>query len=109
MLRNWRVKIAAAKFLTGSGSGTFSDAADSIHYMTVIKARLTSNSWGGGPWDGTMDPELQLVQDAIAEAGRSNILLVAAAANAATSRYYIPAAFTNDNILSVAATDRPSP
>lgn len=102
---NWTVKIAGGKFLSDTGSGTLSDAADSIHYMTVIKVRLTSNSWGGGPWDGTMDPELQLLQDAIAEAGQSNILFVAAAANSATSLYYIPAAFTNDNILSVAATD----
>ncbi|MFA6289349.1 MAG: S8 family serine peptidase [Opitutaceae bacterium] len=102
---NWTVKIAAGKFLSGTGSGTNSDGADAIHYMTVIGVRLTSNSWGGGPWDGTMDPELQLLQDAIAEAGRANILFVAAAANSATSKYFIPAAFTNANILSVAATD----
>jgi subtilisin family serine protease len=102
---NWTVKIAGGKFLSSTGSGTNSDGADAIHYMTVIKAQLTSNSWGGGPWDGIMDPELQLLQDAIAEAGRANILFVAAAANSATRSYFIPAAFTNDNILSVAATD----
>ncbi|MCU0856813.1 MAG: S8 family serine peptidase, partial [Pontiellaceae bacterium] len=97
----WNVRMMALKFLDSSGSGSTSDAVDATHYATVMKAKLSSNSWGGGGYS-------QGLFDVIEEAGRSNILFVAAAGNAGgntdTSPNY-PSCYTNANIVAVAATD----
>lgn len=97
----WTVRLMALKFLSAGGSGFSSDGADAIHYATRMGAWLSSNSWGG---EG-VDPSLA---DAIGEAGQSNILFVAAAGNSGRDidvAPTYPAAFTNDNLISVAATD----
>jgi subtilisin family serine protease len=98
----WRVKMMALKFLDSSGSGAISDAVDATLYATRMRAKLTSNSWGGGGYS-------QAMFDAIEEAGRSNILFVAAAGNDYgnnndTNPTY-PASYTNANVIAVAATD----
>ena len=95
---NWRVKMAAIKFLNSGGSGYDSDGVDCVYYGTRIGVRLTSNSWGGGNPSETM-------RVAIADANTHGILFVAAAGNSKTSTPMYPAGYDNDNIISVAATD----
>lgn len=71
---SWTVRLMALKFLNSGGSGYTSDAVDATHYATMMKVKLTSNSWGGGGYS-------QGLFDAIEEANKSNILFVAAAGN----------------------------
>lgn len=44
----WSAQIMPLKFLGSSGGGTNSDAILAIEYATMMGAKLTSNSWGGG-------------------------------------------------------------
>ncbi|MBN1672278.1 MAG: S8 family serine peptidase [Kiritimatiellae bacterium] len=98
---NWRVSIAALKFLSSGGSGSISDGIDAVYYATALRVKLTSNSWGGGG-------SSQAMIDAIEDARANGILFVAAAGNSAqdadVSPMY-PAAYENANIISVAAID----
>ncbi len=108
---NWRVKLLALKFLSNSGSGAISDAAECVRYATQLKLRginirALSNSWGtgggGGPEPGSD------MYNAIVEARDAGILFVIAAGNDGvnheTTPYY-PADYELDNIICVAATD----
>jgi subtilisin family serine protease len=98
---NWSVQLMALKFLNSGGSGSDSDAADAVRYATKMKARLSSNSWGGGSYNQTLF-------EAIAEAGASNSLFIAAAGNDSKdtdSSANYPSCYTNDNLIAVAATD----
>lgn len=97
----WNVSIVPIKFLDAYGSGTDSDAIDSIYYATKVGVRLTSNSWGGGGYS-------QAMKDAIDDAGSKGILFIAAAGNDGMNNDIspsYPASFTSGNIISVAATD----
>src|SRR5205823_2060493 len=98
---SWNVQIMAIKFLDASGSGYSSDAIDGLNYAVSKGAKISNNSWGGGPYD-------QGLYDAIQSAGLQGHLFVAAAGNSGVnadiSPMY-PAAFDLDNIISVAATD----
>ena len=97
----WKVSLLGIKFLNDSGSGSTADAVEAIYYATGLGVDLTSNSWGGGG-------RSTAVQEAIEDAHANGILFVAAAGNngrnADESPMY-PAAYENDNIISVAATD----
>lgn len=97
---NWNVSILPIKFLTGSGSGTLADAVKAIQYGTLMKANLTSNSWGGGGFTQSMF-------DAITAAKNKGIMFVAAAgndaANSDNSPHY-PAGYQIDNVIAVAAS-----
>ena len=102
----WDVKIMALKFLDSGGSGSIADAIEAFDYATLMRTqygvniRITSNSWGGGPYT-------QALYDAIEAGGAAGILTVAAAGNGggdATGFY--PAAYDSPYIVSVAATDR---
>jgi subtilisin family serine protease len=104
----WRARIMALKFLGAGGSGTTSDAADALAYAAAMKRdagvgiRLTSNSWGGGG-------ESQLLSDAIAGNEAEDMLFVAAAGNNASDNDafpFYPASVSNENVISVASTDR---
>ncbi len=102
---NQRVSIMALKFLTGQGSGTTADAVRAIDYAIAHGARVLSNSWGG-----KADNDNKALGDAIERARAANVLFVAAAGNESgnndiPSQANYPAAFTNDNIIAVAATD----
>jgi alpha-tubulin suppressor-like RCC1 family protein/subtilisin family serine protease len=92
------VKIMALKFL-GPYGGYTSDAILAIQYAKAEGAKISNNSWGGGPYD-------QALYDAINNSGS---LFVAAAGNAGNDndayRFY-PASYDLPNILSVAAIDR---
>jgi subtilisin family serine protease len=51
---NWEVTILPVKFLGSSGSGSTSNAVNSVYYAMMMGADVMSNSWGGvdipKPW-----------------------------------------------------------
>ncbi len=98
---NWQVSLVGLKFLSGSGSGTHSDAVEAVAYATTLGLELTSNSWGGGGYS-------QALYDAIADANTAGRLFIAAAGNSSrntdTSPNY-PSGYNLPNIIAVAATD----
>ena len=100
-----RVSIMGLKFLSGQGSGTTADAIKAIDYAVSHGAKVLSNSWGGKGDDGN-----QALFDAIERAKAKDVLFIAAAGNDGTNNDgndpSYPAAFTNDNMISVAATDK---
>ncbi|MFM8931151.1 MAG: S8 family peptidase, partial [Gemmataceae bacterium] len=51
---NWRTRIMPLKFLGADGSGYLSGAIDAVNYAVANGARLSNNSWGGGPYDATL-------------------------------------------------------
>jgi subtilisin family serine protease len=98
---NWNVKIMALKFLNSAGSGSTADAIASTLYAADHGADVSSNSWGGGPYD-------QALLDAIEYGASRGMLFVAAAGNDGfnndvTPTY--PATYSSDAVLAVAATD----
>lgn len=99
-----RVSIMALKFLSGEGSGTTADAIRAVDYATEHGAKIMSNSWGGGA-----DPDNNALAEAIDRARAKDILFVAAAGNESNNNDKnptYPAAFKNENMLTVAATDK---
>ena len=98
---NWSVKVMALKFLNSAGSGTTADAVAATLYAADKGAHVSSNSWGGGPFD-------QSLLDAIEYGADRGMLFVAAAGNDArnndaTPTY--PASYMSDAVVAVAATD----
>ena len=99
---SWQVRLMACKFLTASGGGSTADAIKCIQYATQKRAKILSNSWGGGAFS-------QGLLDAILAARAQGILFVAAAGNDGLNtdvQATYPANYAADNILSVAAVDR---
>ena len=98
---NWNVKIMALKFLNAAGSGTTADAVAATLYAADKGAHVSSNSWGGGPFD-------QSLLDAIEYGASRGMLFVAAAGNDGrnndTTPTY-PSNYASEAIVSVAATD----
>ncbi len=98
---NWRTKIMPLKFLGGDGSGYLSGAIDAVNYAVANGARLSNNSWGGGPYDATLGK-------AISNAAAKGHIFVAAAGNDSQnndSYASYPSGYNYDNIIAVAATD----
>ena len=101
---SWDVSIIGVKFLSASGSGRLSDAIQSIEYVTALKNAgnniiLSNNSWGGGGYSSA-------IVNAITAAKNADLLFVAAAGNAgvnADNTPMYPAAYSHENIISVAA------
>ena len=94
----WNSKIMPLKFLDSQGGGYVSDAISAILYASKMGAPIISNSWSG-------TGDSQSLKDAI---DASSALIVCAAGNSAansdvTPQY--PAAYTNSNIISVAASN----
>lgn len=99
---NWRVKMAALKFLDASGSGYTSDAVRALDYAVAKGIRVTNNSWGGGGDSSSLRTAIQRAQTA-------GSIFVAAAGNDGQNTdvtVSYPASYSYDNIVSVAATDR---
>lgn len=104
---NWTSSIMGLKFLSGSGSGSTSNAIRAVNYATMMRSlydvnvRVTNNSWGGGGYS-------QGLHDAIAASGAADILFVAAAGNSASnndlSQNY-PSNYDLPNVIAVAAAD----
>lgn len=97
----WSVKILPLKFLDSGGGGSYEAAIAAIQYATLKRVSIMSNSWGGGGYS-------QALKDVIKTAEKSGILFVAAAGNSSSDsdiNPMYPAAYDNENIVSVAATD----
>lgn len=96
---NWNVSILPVKFLDADGSGYLEAAVESIKYATLMKARVLSNSWGGGGYSDIMKAAIEGSRDAGA--------LFAAAAGNSNSNNDIkpsyPASYPVENVISVAA------
>ena len=103
-----QVTIMPLRFLGKDGQGTTAMAIGAIQYAIDNGAQILSNSWGStGP--STEPGEDKALQDVIVAAQNKNILFIAAAGNHAadnddTKKAGYPASFTNDNIISVAAS-----
>lgn len=99
-----RVSIMGLKFLSGEGSGTTADAIRAIDYAIEHGAKVLSNSWGGKGDDGN-----KALYDSIERAKAKDVLFIASAGNDGTDNDgrdpAYPAAFDNDNLIAVAATD----
>lgn len=98
----WNAKIMALKFLNSSGSGYTSAAISCVQYAIANGANIMSNSWGGGGYS-------QALSDAITAANNAGILFVAAAGNSNSNNDvspHYPSNYPQDNVISVAATDR---
>ncbi|MDD1729097.1 MAG: S8 family serine peptidase, partial [Methanospirillum sp.] len=94
----WNAKIMPLKFLGASGNGKVSDAISAILYANRMGASVISNSWGGSQYT-------QALKDAI---DASPAVVVCASGNSrqnSDSLPQYPAAYTSNNIISVAATD----
>lgn len=98
----WQVRIMALKFLSASGFGQTSDALECLNYAVAMGAKISNNSWGGGPYNPAL-------YDALVAARSAGHLFIAAAGNEASNNDLIPSYPANyelDNIISVAALDR---
>ncbi|WP_069473001.1 S8 family serine peptidase [Candidatus Marithrix sp. Canyon 246] len=105
---NWNVKIMALKFLSAGGSGSTSDAIETLEYAIMMKTqhgvniKMTSNSWGGGG-------SSQAMRDAIDASQNAGMLFIAAAGNSGTdndaSPHY-PSSYDLPSVIAVASTDR---
>ncbi|MDQ8209500.1 S8 family serine peptidase [Coraliomargarita sp. SDUM461003] len=96
------VSLMALKFLSNQAGGNLSDAVPALYYATDNGAFVTSNSWGGGGYS-------QAMSEAIEYARQADSIFVAAAGNEAQDTDALPvypACYPQDNIVSVAATDR---
>lgn len=97
---NWSVKVMALKFI-GPEGGYVSDAIEAVYYAIQKKAKVLSNSWGGGDFE-------QAMYDAIKTASDNGLIFSAAAGNDGTdndSTPSYPASYDLANVISVAATD----
>lgn len=96
----WKVRIMALKFL--NPFGFTADAIECLDYAVAKGAKISNNSWGGGPFN-------QGLLDAIIAARDAGHLFIAAAGNDGTDNDSIPHYPSNyevDNVISVAALDR---
>lgn len=106
------VKLMAMRFITEKGQGTTANAIKAIKYAVDNGAKVLSNSWGSEGDDG--DSDAQALKDAITYAKDHNVLFIAAAGNGHQGKGYdndsdakpgVPASYSIDNIISVAAID----
>lgn len=98
---NWTANIMALKFIGAEGWGDDSDAIEALWYAARMKCRLTSNSWGGGDFEPEMEAAFGALQT-------SNCISICAAGNSAGNNDnlpHYPSSYTNDSVISVAATD----
>ena len=102
---NHQIQMAGLRFLDANGGGVTANAIKATDYFTDLKSRglnrpanflATNNSWGGGGANTSLS-------NAISRADTAGILFVAAAGNSSTSTASYPAAYTQNNVISVAA------
>jgi thermitase len=98
---NWNVRIMALKTFNAAGMTKLDLAVEAVKYATAHGARVINASWGGSqPSD--------ILKEAIADAGKKNVLFVAAAGNDGEnndSTAHYPANYNLPNLISVAAID----
>lgn len=96
---NWNATIMPIKIFGDDGSTDAASIIRGINYATTMGARVTSNSWGGGP-----------ANEAIKEAfSKSEALHIMAAGNSSDNNDvtpHFPSSYRLPNSIAVAATDR---
>lgn len=93
------IKIMPLRFLDNSGNGYTNNAIAALNYAVANGAPISNNSWGGGGYSSSLF-------NAIASADQAGHTFVAAAGNSGQdidSNPSYPAAYSNSNIISVAA------
>lgn len=98
---NWSTSLMAVKFLDKFGSGTYEGGIATILYAVDNGAKVVNCSWGG-------DGYSKALKDAVEYAKEKGVLIVAAAGNDrqdADKNPLFPAAYDNENIISVASID----
>ena len=101
---NWKVKIAAIKFLDSSGSGSTTNAISAINYANLMGFKILSNSWGGGGYSKALYDAIQGYN--LPDAG--SMLFIAAAGNSGSNNDvtpHYPCSYNLNNLICVAATD----
>jgi len=107
------VRVMPLRFISEKGQGTSADAVKAIKYAVDKGAKVMSNSWGS-EGDDPADKDTQALKDAIQMAQDHGVLFVAAAGNGHQGKGYdndtdskpgVPASYSNENIISVAAID----
>jgi hypothetical protein len=94
-----KAQLMPIKFLSANGGGTLADAIKGIVFATENGARVTSNSWGGGPFN-------QALKDALASSPALHIIAAGNDGNNNDASPTYPATYDLPNIVSVAASDR---
>ncbi len=101
-VRESRHLIMPLKFLSGTGSGTTSDAISAMYYAVNNGAKIINNSWGGPTYS-------QALHEAYTYAYNNGVVVVTAAGNSAAhldQAPMYPAAFdTPSNITVIATSD----
>src|SRR3954470_5316292 len=95
----WSGSIVPVKFMNSRGKGSSSDAAAGLDYAVKSGAKIVNGSFGSSSKSSALE-------DAVDYAQSKGVLLVFAAGNDSTdndSAPAYPAAFTNSNIITVAA------
>ena len=97
----WSAQVMPIRFMNDQGKGSTSDAIAGIDYAIHEHAKIVNCSFGSSASSSAL-------QDAVKSAENAGVLLVVAAGNnsqSVDSTPEYPAAYTNGNILTVAATD----
>ncbi len=68
----WNVRLMALKFLGADGTGSTSAAIECLDYAVAMGAKISNNSWGGGP-------KSEALYDALVRAREADHLFIAAA------------------------------
>ncbi len=97
----WHCQLMPVKVLDNTGAGFLSSIAEGFDYARIHGASIINASHAG--------PGSKAILNAVSNLQTSGILLIAAADNEArnedTWKNY-PAAYTNDNVISVSASDK---
>ncbi|MGL1934531.1 MAG: S8 family serine peptidase [Fibrobacterales bacterium] len=98
----WNASMAALKIFNSSGATSDAAILNAVDYSNVMGMKITSNSWGGGPYS-------QSLYDLIQVGETLGHLFIAAAGNSSSNNDVsdsYPSGYDLDNIIAVAATDR---
>lgn len=99
---NWVTQLMAIRFVDGAGGGSISAYISGLNYAVAHGAKISNNSW-------TATSASDMLNDAINSAKANGHIVVAAAGNASENidlNPSYPASFAQNNVVSVAATDR---
>jgi subtilisin family serine protease len=118
----WQARIMAVKMLDYLGYGSMDRAIAALEYIVAQKVHGGANvvainaSWGitvnDAIWGGFVPEDGDILYDAIDEAGKADIIFVAAAGNTGydndnvvEGRRIYPASYSLPNLIAVAASD----
>lgn len=95
----WQAQIMPLRFMDAFGEGTMSDAIAAIEYALAKGAKIINCSWGSASYSTALRQVM----------ANADALFICAAGNSADDMElepFYPAAFIEDNIISVAAGDQ---